>query len=80
MLKNILQYLENTAARMPDKLAFSDGERTLTHGELLSLSRRIGSYFSAKAHYREPVPLLLDLTPGIGVNFSVDIIGLPFSS
>ena len=63
MLKNILQYLENTAARMPDKLAFSDGERTLTHGELLQISRRVGSYLSAKAYRREPVMLLLDRSP-----------------
>ncbi len=72
MLKNILQYLENTAARVPDKLAFSDGKRTLTHGELLTLSRRMGSYLCAKGYYREPVMLLLERSPeAVAATFGV---------
>ncbi len=63
MLKNILQYLEYTAARIPEKLAFSDGERMLTHGETLTLARRVGTYLIHKGFQREPVLLLLERSP-----------------
>ena len=44
-IKNILQYLEDTAQRVPDKLAFSDGvgEESLTFAALLRMARSVGS-------------------------------------
>jgi amino acid adenylation domain-containing protein len=44
-IKNVLQYLEETAARLPDKIAFSDGEggASLTFSALLDAAKRIGS-------------------------------------
>ena len=60
MLTNILQYLEGTAARLPDKLAFSDGEQGLTFGELSRLSRAIGSAVCARGMRREPVVILME--------------------
>ena len=60
MLTNILQYLEQTAARLPDKLAFSDGERGLTFGELSLLSRSIGSALCGRGLHREPVVILME--------------------
>jgi amino acid adenylation domain-containing protein len=44
-IKNVLQYLERTAARLPDKVAFSDGKSglSLTFAELLDAARRVGS-------------------------------------
>ena len=43
-IKNVLQYLERTAARLPDKVAFSDGKcgLSLTFAELLDAARRVG--------------------------------------
>ncbi len=40
---NVLEYLENAAARQPEKLAFSDGKRSFTFGEFLCVTQRIGS-------------------------------------
>ena len=47
MRKNVLQYLESTAARLPDKVAFSDGTDSLTFGETLDNTERIASALAA---------------------------------
>ena len=60
MLTNILQYFENTAARLPDKLAFSDGEQGLTFGEMYRISRSVGTSICERGLYREPVVILME--------------------
>ena len=45
-MKNILEYLENTASRLPDKMAVTDGEESCTFAELKSFSARIGHVLS----------------------------------
>lgn len=51
MIRNILEYLEYTAKRLPDKVAFSDGTDDYTFSQVLDLSRRLGT---AMAKYTEP--------------------------
>ena len=34
MIRNILEYLEKTAKRLPDKIAFSGAEGTITFAEM----------------------------------------------
>ncbi len=63
MQKNILEYLENTAARVPDKLAFSTGKEDMTFGEVYSESRAIGSKLAALGLYGESVVILMDKHP-----------------
>ena len=48
MRKNILSYLEDTAARLPDKLAFSTGKEGMTFGEIQSAAAAIGSVLNIK--------------------------------
>ena len=50
MQKNILQYLEQTAARLPDKLAFSTGKEGMTFSEVLAGARAIGSYLAKNGY------------------------------
>ena len=63
MLNNILQYLENTVPRVPDKLAFSTGTEGLTFGELYVHARTIGAGLLARGYAREPVAVLMDKHP-----------------
>lgn len=60
MLTNILQYLEKTAERLPDKPAFSDGESGLNFGELSHISRAVGSAICARSLRRAPVVVLME--------------------
>lgn len=60
MKANMLDYLEETAARLPDKTAFFDDRECLTFGELREKARRIGSCLAEIVRPRQPVALLLD--------------------
>ena len=48
MRVNILEYLENTAARLGDKLAFSTGEEGMTFSEVQRGAAAIGSFLSER--------------------------------
>ena len=43
---NILEYLEETAAVVPEKIAFSTGKESRSFGEIYSTARRVGSFLS----------------------------------
>ena len=63
MLNNILQYLEVTAPRLPDKLAFSTGAEGLTFSELHTHARTIGAGLLKRGYTREPIAVLMDKHP-----------------
>ena len=63
MQKNILEYLEKTAARLPDKVAFSSGKESMTFGEVQSQAYSIGTTLARKGITREPVVILMDKHP-----------------
>lgn len=61
--RNILEYLEATALRYPDKVAISDGARSLTFSELQKRAMAIGSGLCAKGFYRQAIAILMDKHP-----------------
>ena len=60
---NVLEYLEKTVTRVPDKLAFSNGEEGLTFAQVYHDSRAIGSYLASKGYYNEPVVVFMEKHP-----------------
>lgn len=60
MKANMLDYLEATAERVPDRVAFYDDQESLTYARLRDSARRIGSCLAAAAPPRTSVALLLD--------------------
>ena len=63
MLTNVLQYLENTVSVSPDKLAFSDGEASLSFRELYDSARRVGTFLLKKGIKREGVAVFMKRHP-----------------
>ena len=59
MQTNILEYLEATAPRLPQKIAYSDGSFHLTFEALLKQSRSVGSALLSKGYTREAVAILM---------------------
>lgn len=57
MIRTITSYLQNTAARFPEKTAFADRQSGLTYRQLWELTRRAGGAISKKlaGRRREPV-------------------------
>ena len=63
MQKNILEYLEATAPRLPQKVAYSDGTYDMTFDTLLRESRAIGSALLKRGVCREPIAILMAKHP-----------------
>ena len=63
MQTNILEYLEATAPRLPDKIAYSDGTDNLTFAELFHHARAVGSALAEKGYYRRPIDVLMKKHP-----------------
>ncbi|MBR2621612.1 MAG: amino acid adenylation domain-containing protein [Clostridia bacterium] len=64
-IKNVLQYLEHTAARLPDKIAFSDGSggASMSFAALLDTARRVGSTLCRAGMTGKRVAVLMDRHP-----------------
>ena len=69
MRTNILQYLEETAARVPEKVSFSDGKDSVTFAELYRGARAIGSFLAESSCRRRAVAVLMDKHPHAIVTF-----------
>ena len=63
MQKNILEYLEKTALRLPDKVAFSTGTESMTFSEVQNESLAIGSHLASYGLYGESIVIFMDKHP-----------------
>ena len=61
MIRNILEYLEKTAERLPDKIAFSAPEGNITFAELRDTAKHIGTYLTRFG--KSPVAVMTQKTP-----------------
>ena len=60
MKASMLEFLEETTRRLPDKVSFYDDRESLTYAQLTEKAQRIGSCLAATAQLRTPVALLLE--------------------
>lgn len=63
MQTNLLEYLEYTAPRFADKIAYSDGTDDMTFSELYRVSRAIGSALCKRGYRKEPIAVLMAKHP-----------------
>lgn len=59
-MKNVLEWLEETSARVPDKVAVRDEGSALTFGQLEERAREVGTWVSGRCAPRTPVALYLE--------------------
>lgn len=64
-MKNILEFIENSAAKYPDKLAVADENGGIIYSQMESFSRKIGAWIYAEtgAVRNKPIAVLLDKKP-----------------
>lgn len=55
MVKNVLEWLENTSSRLPDKVAFEDVDNKITFKEIENRAKAIGSALVKKVEPRKPI-------------------------
>jgi amino acid adenylation domain-containing protein len=60
---NVLEYLEKTVVRVPDKIAYANEEMGLTFAEVSHDARAIGSYLHRQGYYNEPVVVFMKKHP-----------------
>ena len=60
MIHNILEYLEGSARRVPDRVAFTDERETITFAALEHTAKAIGSALAVRIPVRSPVAVLMD--------------------
>lgn len=69
MQNNVLDYLEHTVTRFPDKVAFADDKEGITFREVYNKGKIIGSCLSRLGIYRQPVVVFMDKHPTTLVAF-----------
>lgn len=60
MFTNILDMLENSAQKFPERLAFGDAEKDITFAELVKKSKAVGTLLADKIKIAEPVAFYMD--------------------
>ncbi len=60
---NVLEYLEQTVTRLPDKVAYADETDELTFAQVYRESHAIGSALHRRGCYREPVAVFMRKQP-----------------
>lgn len=63
MQRNILEYLEETVRKYPDKIAFANESMGMTFREVYNASRNIGTCLLKKGYQKEPVVIYMKKHP-----------------
>lgn len=63
MQSNVLEYIEATVQRLPDKVAFADDHEELTFSQFYHGARVIGSRLAQKEIYKEAVLIYMEKSP-----------------
>lgn len=63
MQTNVLEYLEHTVGRVPEKIAFSDGTQNLTFSEVFHNAKAIGTKLLHDGLSNEPVVVFMEKSP-----------------
>ena len=69
MQTNILEYLEQTVTRVPDKVAFANEAMGVTFRQTYDQARAIGSFLNAEGLYKQPVVVFMQKHPTTLVSF-----------
>ncbi len=67
--RNVLQYLEKTVTRVPDKIAYGSPKSVITFAEVYHNARAIGSRLYADGFYKQPVVVFMEKSPEAIVSF-----------
>ena len=59
-MHSVLEYLENSAAKYPDKVAFADVNKEITYRQLEDRAKKIGSKLAKKFKKNTPIPVFME--------------------
>lgn len=63
MQNHVLDYLDSTVLKVPDKIAFANENEALTFLDVYSQNRSLASFFIQKGLYKEPIVVFMNKHP-----------------
>lgn len=74
---SILDYLENSASRFPEKIVFSEEKKQISYGQLEKTAKAMGSSIikTAQGVYKRPIVVFLDK----GIDVLISFMGIVYS-
>lgn len=63
MQNHVLDYLDNTVTRVPDKIAFANETDALTFQNVYDQNRALATFFMEKGLYKEPIVVFMNKHP-----------------
>ena len=66
---NVLEYLEESARKYPNKVAFADDKTSITYADLVEKAKGFGSYLASNIPARSPIAILGDKSVEAIVSF-----------
>ncbi len=63
MQNHVLDYLDSTVKRVPDKIAFANETDALTFQEVYDQNRALATFFAEKGLYKEPIVVFMNKHP-----------------
>lgn len=75
MKANVTYWLDETAARFPDKTAYADANKEVTFGQLRTQARAIACELTARGLFKKPVAVFLEK----GVDVLISFMGVAYS-
>ncbi len=69
MLTNVLEYLDPTVKRVPDKVAFANESEEFTFRQVYDLHRGVATFLHQKGLYKEPVIVFMKKHPKTIISF-----------
>jgi amino acid adenylation domain-containing protein len=69
MQRNVLEYLEQTVPRVPNKTAYANEDAEITFQEVYQKSRAIGTFLYERKHEKEPIVVFMGKHPNTIVAF-----------
>lgn len=69
MIRNILEYAEETARRFPDKTAFATDKESMAFSQLVQKAKEIGTALTALEKRNAPIAVMTEKTPAMVAAF-----------
>jgi amino acid adenylation domain-containing protein len=66
---NVLEYLESTVKRVPDKIAYADDKMGITFQEVYNQGKAVGTFLNKQGIYKQPVVVFMSKSPKAVVAF-----------
>ena len=74
MQNNILEYLEHTVKKVPNKIAYANEKVGITFKEVYDKGRAIGTFLNNQGFYKQPIAIFMTKHPNAVVAFLVPYI------